>query len=155
MSRLRRRPVQPSSKSTPGRLVSVLVAVWVMVDLFGAVAGAAANSSAVGDCPIHGRAICLDRADSGHRVHVQEGHALMVALSGATLKWTGLRQVGPALLHLKSAVSEAGALTASYTAVKTGQTVLRASGAPKCSPGKACPQFIVLWQVRVVVGRDP
>jgi hypothetical protein len=76
----------------------------------------------------------------------------MVALSGSTLRWSGLRQVGPALLHRHGAVRHrAGGLAASYTAVKTGRTTLRASGAPRCAPGKACPQFILVWQVRLVV----
>jgi hypothetical protein len=113
----------------------------------GATVGAAA-----GGCPPHGRAVCLDRADSGHTVHVRVGQTVMVALNGSTLKWSGLRQVGPTVLRFKNAVSHAGGLTASYAAAKSGRTELRASGAPKCSPGKACPQFIVVWQVRVVVG---
>ena len=112
--------------------------------------GSPVGASVVG-CPIHGRAVCVDRAGSGQTVHVRVGQTVRVVLNGSTLKWSGLRQVGPKVLRLKSAVRRAGGLTASYVAAKPGRTVLRASGAPKCSPGKACPQFIVVWQVRVVV----
>jgi hypothetical protein len=152
---LRRHRVDFSVKRKLGLagLVAVaLAAVCVTVAPLGAVAGAATASSTVGGCPSHGRAVCVDRADSGRRVHVRTGQTVMVALRGATLKWSGLRQVGPTLLRFKSAVSHDGGLTASYAAVKAGETVLRASGAPKCSHGKACPQFIVVWQVRVTVG---
>jgi hypothetical protein len=112
--------------------------------------GTSVGASVVG-CPPHGRAVCVDRADSGHTVHLRVGQTVRVALNGSTLRWSGLRQVGPRVLRFKSVVSHAGGLTASYVAAKSGRTVLRASGAPKCSPGKACPQFIVVWQVRVVV----
>jgi len=111
------------------------------------------GASPVGNCPPHGRVVCVDRADGGHSVHVRSGQTLMVVLNGSTLRWSGLREVGPVLLRPKGAVSHrGGGLTASYVAAKAGQTALRAGGAPKCSPGKACPQFLLLWQVRVVVG---
>jgi hypothetical protein len=135
-----------------GLLAMALVAgaTWAAVGPLGTAVGASLGAS-VGGCPPHGEAVCVDRADSGHTVHVRVGQTVRVALNGSTLKWSGLRQVGPKVLRFKSAVSHAGGLTASYVAAKSGRTVLRASGAPKCSPGKACPQFIVVWQVRVVV----
>jgi hypothetical protein len=48
-------------------------------------------------------------------------------------------------------VERGGTLTASYVATKAGRAELRASGAPTCAPGQACPQFILLWQVRIVI----
>jgi hypothetical protein len=125
----------------------VVGAVWAVVGPLNTAVGAS-----VAGCPPHSRAVCVDRADSGHTVHVRVGQTVTVALNGSTLKWSGLRQVGRTVLRFKSAVSHGGGLTASYTGAKIGRTTLRASGAPKCSPGKACPQFIVVWQVRVVVG---
>jgi hypothetical protein len=117
--------------------------------------GPAAPASTPGatiGCPPHDRGICVDRADGGRTVPVRVGQAVTVALSGATLRWSGLRQVGPALLHRNGAVRRrAGGLAASYTAVQAGRTTLRASGAPKCAPTKACPQFIVVWQVHLIV----
>jgi hypothetical protein len=133
------------------RLLAIMLVVGAACVAVGprAVVGA----SPAGDCPPHGRVVCIDRADGGHSVHVRVGQTLMVVLNGSTLRWSGLRQVGPLLLRAKGAVSHrGGGLTASYTAAKAGRTALRADGAPKCSPGKACPQFLLLWQVRVVVG---
>ena len=113
----------------------------------------AVGAAPVGDCPSHGRVVCVDRGDGGRSVHVQIGRTLMVVLNGSTLRWSGLREVGPVLLRPKGAVSHrGGGLTASYVAAKAGRTTLRAGGAPQCAPGKACPQFLLLWQVRVVVG---
>jgi hypothetical protein len=87
-------------------------------------------------------------------VRVQQGQTVTVGLGGSSLRWSRLRQVGPHLLHQRgSTVVRAGALSASYVATTAGRTELRAGGAPKCAPGDACPQFIVLWQVQVVVVR--
>ena len=141
--------------SRAGLLAITLVvgAACVVVGPRGVMTASPVGASPVGDCPPHGRVVCVDRADGGHSVHVRVGQTLMVVLNGSTLRWSGLREVGPRLLRAKGAVSHrGGGLTASYTAAKAGRTALRAGGAPKCSPGKACPQFLLLWQVRVVVG---
>jgi len=113
---------------------------------------AAANPPSA--CPGQTHAVCVDRADGGHTVHVRLGEDLRVVLAGTTLRWTGPRQVGPHLLRSHGhPTNHAGTLRASYVAVAVGRTTLEASGAPICTPGQACPQFILLWQVRVVVVR--
>jgi hypothetical protein len=96
--------------------------------------------------------VCIGRTDGGHSVHVSVGQTVTVGLAGSGLRWSDLHQVGPRLLHQHGAtVVRGGALMASYVATKAGRTELRASGAPNCPPGEACPQFILLWQVRVVI----
>jgi N-acyl-D-aspartate/D-glutamate deacylase len=62
-------------------------------------------AAAIG-CPPHVRGVCVDRADGGRTVPVRVGQTLMVALSGSTLRWSGLQQVGPALLHRHGAVRQ-------------------------------------------------
>jgi hypothetical protein len=85
-------------------------------------------------------------------VRVQVGRRIEVVLVGAGLRWSGLHEVGAPLLRRRGPVADGdGRLTATYAAVRTGRTSLRASGAPKCSPGQACPQFILLWQVTIVI----
>jgi hypothetical protein len=129
-----------------------LVLAALALPALGAGSAAASTAAAAVGCPPHVRAVCVDRADGGHTVPVRVGQTVRVALGGSTLRWSGLRQVGPALLHRLGAVRHAaGGLAASYVALKAGRTTLRASGAPKCAPGKACPQFILVWQVRLVV----
>jgi hypothetical protein len=98
--------------------------------------------------------ICVGRADGGHNVAVTVGQTLKVDLGGAGFRWSGLQQVGPHLLRREgNVVARQGGITASYTAKTVGRTQLRASEAPACTTGQACPQFILLWQVRVVVKR--
>jgi hypothetical protein len=96
---------------------------------------------------------CVDRADGGRTVHVRVGHILKVVLGGTALRWSGLHQVGPDLLRRSGRILyRDGGIMGSYTARKAGHTTLTAGGAPTCAPGQACPQFVLLWQVRVVVG---
>ncbi len=85
-------------------------------------------------------------------MQVVVGQTVTVELGGSNLRWSGLRQVGPDLLRQRgTTVAHGGTLTASYVAKGVGRTGLRASGSPQCARGKACPQFIVLWQVQVVI----
>jgi hypothetical protein len=132
-------------------MVTVLSVVVGLVALIAPVAPAAGVVTD-GGCRPSAHVVCLERADGGHKVAVRVGQTVHVSLSGSGLRWSGLREVGPELLRRKGPVDHHnGRLTASYTAEKGGSTDLRATGAPKCSPGRACPQFIVLWQVQLAV----
>jgi hypothetical protein len=96
--------------------------------------------------------VCLGRADGGHRVRVRLGQVVTVSLRGAGLEWSGLREVGPRLLRARGSASHhAGAVVVTYAVVAKGRTELRAHGAPHCAAGRACPQFILLWQVQITV----
>jgi hypothetical protein len=131
----------------------VLVACLLGVPL-GAPGPAAAAEPAVPGCHPGPHVVCLGRTDGGHSVHVVVGRTVTVVLAGSGLRWSDLRQVGPHLLHQRGAtVVRGGTLTASFVAATAGRTALQASGAPNCPPGKACPQFILLWQVRVIIAR--
>jgi hypothetical protein len=115
--------------------------------------GGGAAAAAVSGCRSQHHVVCLDRADGGHRVPVARGATVTVELAGSGLRWSDLREVGPALLHRTgSVVSRSGGLVASYRATSSGRTELEASGAPRCAPRRACPQFLLLWEVQVVIG---
>jgi hypothetical protein len=129
----------------------VLMAALVIVGLMSAGTVPTA-ASAFGGCPAHGQVVCVDRSDGGHVVHLRVGHTLRVVLGGSSLRWTGLRQSAPEVLRPSGPmVQRHGGISASYIAVKGGQTTLRAGGAPRCERGRACPQFVLLWQVHVSV----
>ena len=118
----------------------------------GALGRAGGTEPAVPGCHPGSHVVCLGRSDGGHTVHVVVGQTVMVGLAGSGLRWSDLRQVGRHLLRQHGATAErGGTLTASYVATAAGRTELRASGAPNCAPGEACPQFILLWQVRIVI----
>ena len=69
---------------------------------------------------------------------------------------SGLHWSGPHTSSSDIAITDvqapaSGGLTATVTALAPGRATLTASGAPICSPGQACPQFILLWTLGVVV----
>jgi hypothetical protein len=129
-------------------LAALLGSLWGIVGSPGDVAAAAPG------CQPGRHVVCVGRGDGGHVVHVALGQAVMVELGGSGLRWSGLRQLNPRLLQQHGTTKvRRGALSATYVAKVAGRTGLRASGAPTCARGTACPQFIVLWQVRIVVAR--
>jgi len=99
--------------------------------------------------------VCLTAASSGQTITLSEGTVVNVELRSAASSWRGLSEVGPQLLHqFDSGRHGAGAVEASYTAIEPGHTELRAFERPICRPTRACPQFILLWQVAIRVRRD-
>jgi hypothetical protein len=131
----------------------LVVAAFLAMVTLGSVGTPRAAASGPSACPPGGRAVCVDRADGGHTVHVGVKQEVQLVLAGATLRWSGLRQLAPHVLRLRGRITTdgTGSLKASYSAVRAGRTTLQATGAPRCSPGKACPQFMLLWRVQVVV----
>ena len=96
--------------------------------------------------------VCLTPASSGKTVTLTIGATVDVALRTASGSWSGLSQVGPRLLRENGSTrAGAGTIEASYRAVKTGRTALRAFERPVCPPMRVCPQFILLWQVNIRV----
>jgi len=139
------------ARRAPFVLKAALLAA-LMGGLLGTVGVEGESGSAVPACHPGRHVVCIGRAEGGHRVHVVVGQTVTVVLGGSGLRWSGLRQVGPDLLRQRgTTVARGGTLRASYVAKGAGLTGLRASGAPQCARGQACPQFIVLWQVRVVI----
>jgi hypothetical protein len=132
--------------------VPLVLVACLLGGLLGARDLAGGAEPAVPGCHPGPHVVCIGRTDGGHSVHVVQGQTVTVGLAGSGLRWSDLDQVGPHLLHPHGATKErGGTLTASYVATKAGQTALRASGAPNCPAGQACPQFILLWQVRIVI----
>lgn len=134
--------------------------------LFGGCAAGGATASSSQQASLSARAlpartcvpsahtVCVTPASSGKTVTLTIGAAMDVALRAASNSWSGLSQVGPRLLRpISSTRVGAGTIEASYRAVEPGHTALRAFERPVCPPMRACPQFILLWQVNIRVRR--
>jgi len=83
----------------------------------------------------------ITQADNGSTVHLAQGQQIELQFSSG-LSW-------------RFVFDPAGVITASsgglYTAAAAGTTVLRATGAPICNPGQACPQFLEEITIAFVV----
>ena len=63
------------------------------------------------------------------------------------------RESGAKVLELIAASRSGSAAEAYYRALAPGRVVLRSVERPVCRPGRACPLFLVLWEVTVLVRR--
>jgi hypothetical protein len=112
------------------------------------------TSASAADSTCHGSAdlVCIGQSSSNKGVTVRLGETVEVTLSDTSLKWSDLRQVGPQLLRVTQKVTRSvRQLRETYKAIAVGHTTLQATGAPKCTAGQACPQFLLLWRIQIVV----
>jgi len=127
----------------------------LMVGSFGVGLGACGTTSAfAADSTCHGSGdvVCISQSDSYRSVSVRLGETVEVTLSDTSLVWSDLRQVGPQLLRVTHKVTRSvRQLRETYEAIALGHTTLQATGAPRCKAGQACPQFLLLWRVPIVV----
>jgi hypothetical protein len=73
-----------------------------------------------------------------------------VELSSPNGIWSGPVEVGPRLLRQLGAVQRAGGgAMVSYRSASPGKTALRAFERPLCRPGRACPQYILVWELHI------
>lgn len=109
-------------------------------------------ASTVAACHAGPAMVCLTRRDGGRTVKVRLRQQIGLTLSDADLVWSNPEAVGARLLRQTSAITRGKAqLTTWYKAVKVGTTSLRATGTLRCTPGQACPQFVLLWQVQLAI----
>jgi hypothetical protein len=137
------------------RIRLVALATALLVGSFGLGLGACGSASAFtadGACHGSGDIVCIGQSDSYRSVNVRLGQTVEVTLSETSLVWSDLRQVGPQLLRVTHGVTRTvRQLRETYEAIAVGHTTLQATGAPRCSVGQACPQFLLLWRVEIVV----
>ena len=67
------------------------------------------------------------------------------------LRWSDPHASSPVVTVANVERGANGGLTATVTAIAAGTATLSASGSPICTPGTACPQFILLWTLNLVV----
>jgi hypothetical protein len=115
---------------------------------------ATVGSAGAASCHPSSSLVCVGQSDSAHSVDVRLGERLQVTFNTVSLTWSNLRQVGPPLLRVtKRPTTSAHQFTETFTPVSVGHTALQATASPRCSPNQACPEFILLWQVQIIVRR--
>jgi len=88
--------------------------------------------------------LTVTQADNGSTIHLMQGERFTLAF-GTGLTWHFMFE--PDGIITGSATAAGG----NFEAAASGTATLRASGAPICDPGKACPQFIVETVITFVV----
>jgi hypothetical protein len=112
------------------------------------------SAAASTTCRAGGRSVCLTRSSGGRTIGVGVGWTVAVELRTPDGVWSVPTQVGAHLLRQQGGVDrQAGAVAVSYRALAPGRTALRAFERPVCPPMRACPQYILVWQVELRVSR--
>jgi hypothetical protein len=101
--------------------------------------------------PAAGQAVVITQADSGQSVALALGSSAELRLP-TTLRWSA-PVVGGHAVTLTAAPVAASLGYAQWTvkAVAAGSARISSGGAPICSPGMACPQFVEEFTVTVTV----
>jgi hypothetical protein len=99
--------------------------------------------------------VCVTRSADGHTVTLGVGWTLGVDLHAPNSAWSGPSELGARLLRQIGGVRrDGGTVEVTYKTIAPGRTDLRAFERPVCPPARACPQFILLWEVHIrVTGR--
>ncbi len=96
--------------------------------------------------------VCLTRSADGRTIELGVGWTVGVDLQTPSGVWSMPAQTGAQLLRQLGAVRRnGGGVAVSYRALAPGRTALRAFERPVCAPMRACPQYILVWQVELHV----
>jgi hypothetical protein len=103
-------------------------------------------------CAARPRAVCITRSDGDRTVSLGLGRTIVLVLATPGGNWSAPSEIGTHVLSPLGAPSRSGGgVTVIYRAAQPGTTTLRALERPVCAPGRMCPQFVLLWQVRIRV----
>jgi hypothetical protein len=101
--------------------------------------------------PAAGQAVVITQADSGQTVTLALGSTAQLRLPTA-LRWSAPVASGHAVTLTAAPVAASlGYSEWIVTAAAAGSATVTSGGAPICSPGMACPQFVEQFTVTVTV----
>lgn len=93
--------------------------------------------------------------ENDHAVTVHPGERIELVLHArpGMSTWSGVTVDDPAVLRaVPTGITAAiGVTIAGFEALKPGTAAIRATATPLCSPGQACPQFAMEFEVTVTV----
>ena len=105
-------------------------------------------------CTSRPGSVCVTEQARGHTVQLRPGWTLTLRLGASGRTFGAPRQSGGNVLEALGRPHQSGSeLIASFRAVRAGTAQLRATERPLCRPGTACPDYIALWTLTVVVKR--
>ncbi len=105
-------------------------------------------------CRSGAHTVCLTRSSGDRTIQVGVGWTVGVELQTPSGVWSLPAQSGAQLLRQLGGVRRTGGgVEVSYRALAPGRTALRAFERPVCPPMRACPQYILVWQVELRVSR--
>jgi len=158
----------PSRRSgRPGDVLATVVAAAMLLLAGSCGGGTPTNATAVAPpapgggggrvaapapCTVRPGSVCLTERARGQTVRLRPGWTLTLRLGAPGRKFGAPRQYGGNVLQTLGPAHESGSeLIARFRAVRRGRAQLRATERPVCRSGTACPDYIALWTLTVVV----
>lgn len=128
---------------------AVLAAVSLALSVPATTAGAAPATR----CTSSRAQLCVNAADGGRTARARVGQRVELVLATAGQRWGEPRLIGHALVAVGAPRRSGIGWTAAYRAVRPGTAAVQATEQPSCAKGVACPQYVLLWRVQVLVSR--
>jgi hypothetical protein len=137
--------------------MSIVISAAVVSAIGLASAGASTSAAGTVTAPVPAKTVILTNSSNGSTVLASIGDLIVVELSGGPLRWSEAQAepttsaTPPVLVRVSGSTSANGSSTTTFRVANHGTARIDATGTPICSPTQACPQFVLLWQVTVVV----
>jgi hypothetical protein len=138
----------------------VMAAAIVSAGIAPAIAGSAVASAApsspsagLGNGTFLG-VVDLTPTSNGETVTVQQGEDIVVNLDSASLKYapvTDTEAAGRPVVVEDSNTDRGGDATASFRALTPGTATIDSTASARCTPNRACPEFVQRYSVLVDV----
>lgn len=109
------------------------------------------SSPASDPCAPGTSTICITAAERYRTISVRVGATFTLELRAPRRSFSEPMESGAKVLELIGSSRSGGAAEAYYRALAPGSVELRSVERPVCRPGRACPLFLVLWEVTVLV----
>ncbi len=121
--------------------------------LAAAVLGAGCAATPTVTRPVSTKLVTLTNSSNGSSVVASKGELVVVQLSEGPLQWSEAQAVQstPVLVRVSGSTSTTGSSMTTFRVANHGRVELKATGRPICGSGGACPQYVLLWHVTVVV----
>jgi hypothetical protein len=135
-------------------VVALAASVALSVTIWAVTSGPATEVARTTGPPPATHSVVLDNQSDGSSKVVARGARLTVDLVGRdAMRWSTIVVSPPGNVLIRQSSSQApnGSSTAVFLASAQGRATLTSTGRPVCTAGLACPQYILLWRVSVVV----
>ena len=131
----------------------VIAACFAAVLLMGCGSSRACQGCTAPGTPKAGFDILVTEKDRAVSVRTGQKIELFLRAKAGMSNWNNLTVDDPAVLRgIPTGITAAvGVTIAGFEAVKPGTAKITATAVPLCSPGQACPQFAMLFEVTVTV----
>jgi len=137
------------------KLIAVVATALCLLACGRAGGGTGANPSPSSSPPPgQGYAVVLTEKDHAATLHVGGKLEVILRAAGGMTNWTRPSSSDPSVLTATvdpAAMAMRGVTLAAFVATTPGQATIQSSAGPLCSPGQACPMYVMEYLATITV----